>query len=160
MEGLQLSSQRRGDIVIIAVGGDLDIVTSRELDECLTGARRGCKHVILDLSAVEFMDTSSLAVIVGHWKKLVAGGGTLALAGARYRYTKTLWITGLADRLPLYESVDEAEAAAQAAADPGAVQRGPAKTASPRRKAAARAAKPVGSRPEAGEPAKTETPDD
>ncbi len=30
------------------------------------------------------------------------------LAGARYRYTKTLWITGLADRLPLYESVDEA----------------------------------------------------
>jgi hypothetical protein len=34
------------------------------------------------------------------------------LAGARYRYTKTLWITGLADRLPLHDSVDEALAAA------------------------------------------------
>jgi hypothetical protein len=47
-------------------------------------------------------------VIVGHWKQVVAGGGTLALAGPRYRYTKTLWITGLADRLPLYAGVDEA----------------------------------------------------
>src|SRR5258708_33260402 len=57
------------------------------------------------------MDTSSLAVIVGHWKRLEAVGGTLVLAGARYRYTKTLWITGLADRLSLYGSVDEAVAA-------------------------------------------------
>ena len=57
------------------------------------------------------MDTSSLAVIVGHWKRLQAAGGTLVLAGARYRYTKTLWITGLADRLPLFDTVDQALAA-------------------------------------------------
>ena len=57
------------------------------------------------------MDTSSLAVIVGHWKRLQAAGGTLVLAGARYRHTKTLWITGLADRLPLFDTVDQALAA-------------------------------------------------
>ena len=57
------------------------------------------------------MDTSALAVIVGHWKALVAAGGTLSLAGPRYRHTKSLWITGLADRLPLYDTVDEAVAA-------------------------------------------------
>ena len=57
------------------------------------------------------MDTSSLAVIVGHWKRLAAAGGQLMLAGARYKYTKTLWITGLADRLPMYDSVDTALAA-------------------------------------------------
>jgi anti-sigma B factor antagonist len=117
LEGLRLSSQRRGDIVIIAVAGELDIMTSRELDEVLAAARRERDQIILDLSAVEFMDTSSLAVIVGHWKKLEARGGTLALAGARYRYTKTLWITGLADRLPLYDTVDEAAAARRAAAE-------------------------------------------
>jgi anti-sigma B factor antagonist len=50
-------------------------------------------------------------VIVGHWKQLTAAGGTLILAGARYRYTKTLWITGLAERLPLYDTVEEALAA-------------------------------------------------
>jgi hypothetical protein len=36
----------------------------------------------------------------------------LLLAGARYRYTKALWITGLADRLPMYADVGEALAAA------------------------------------------------
>ena len=65
------------------------------------------------------MDTSSLAVIVGHWKKLTASGGTLALAGARYKYTKALWITGLADRLPFYESVEQALAAGPAAPSAG-----------------------------------------
>ena len=97
--------------MVVAAVGDLDIVTSPQLDSCLTEARRGASSVILDLSAVDFMDTSSLAVIVGHWKKLTARGGTLALAGARYRYTKTLWITGLADRLPMFETVAEAVAA-------------------------------------------------
>jgi anti-anti-sigma regulatory factor len=62
------------------------------------------------------MDTSALAVIVGHWKKLRAEGGTLILAGARYRYTKSLWITGLADRLPLYDTAELAIAAEEQAA--------------------------------------------
>jgi hypothetical protein len=39
---------------------------------------------------------------------MVAEGGTFRLAGARYRYVKALWITGLADRLPMYDTVDEA----------------------------------------------------
>jgi anti-sigma B factor antagonist len=113
---LRLSSERRGDCVIVAVGGELDIVTSRQLDEHLTSVRRKQRSIILDLSEVDFMDTSSLAVIVGHWKRLQAAGGMLALAGARYRHTKTLWITGLAERLPMYDTVDEAIAAGLPAA--------------------------------------------
>jgi anti-sigma B factor antagonist len=114
-----LSSEQRDDSVIVTVGGDLDIVTSPALDDCLTQARTVGNRVILDLSAVDFMDTSALAVIVGHWKKLEAAGGGLALAGARYRYTKTLWITGLADRLSLYDSVEAALSAASMKAAAG-----------------------------------------
>jgi anti-sigma B factor antagonist len=117
VDGLVLSSEQRGSSTIVTVGGDLDIVTSPELDDCLTQARTAGTRVILDLSAVDFMDTSALAVIVGHWKKLEAAGGGLSLAGARYRYTKTLWITGLADRLSLYETVEAALAADASAAD-------------------------------------------
>jgi anti-sigma B factor antagonist len=108
VDDLRLSSKSQGGFVIVAVGGELDVVTSRQFDEYLTQARGEHNRVILDLSAVDFMDTGSLAVIVGHWKQLTAANGTLVLAGARYRYTKTLWITGLADRLPLYDSVEEA----------------------------------------------------
>ncbi len=117
MDGLVLSSEQRGDSVVVTIAGDLDIVSSPALDECLNRARAEAGRVILDLSAVDFMDTSALAVIVGHWKKLEAAGGELALAGARYRYTKTLWITGLADRLSLYDSVDAALAVGTVAAD-------------------------------------------
>ena len=111
VEELRLSSKRQDGFVIVTVGGELDVVTSRQFDEYLTRESADGDRVILDLSAVDFMDTGSLAVIVGHWKQLTAAGGTLVLAGARYRYTKTLWITGLADRLPVYESVEEALAA-------------------------------------------------
>ena len=111
MAELRLSSESRGESLIVSAGGELDIVTSRRLDDLLTRSRRQHRRIVLDLAAVDFMDTSSLAVIVGHWKRLEAAGGALVLAGARYRYTKTLWITGLAERLPLYDSVDAALAA-------------------------------------------------
>ena len=114
MEGIRVSSQRRDGFAVVAVSGELDIVTSRRFDEFLAEVRQDADHIIIDLSAVDFMDTGSLAVIVGHWKQVTAAGGTLALAGARYRYTKTLWITGLADRLPMYDSVDAAAAAGAA----------------------------------------------
>jgi anti-sigma B factor antagonist len=116
MEGASLSAESRGDTMIITISGDLDIVTSPQLDEYLTQAEAGHSMIILDFGQVSFLDTSALAVIVGHWKKAEAKGGTLALANARYRYTKTLWITGLADRLALYDTVDQGLAAlAQAA---------------------------------------------
>ena len=114
MDGIRISSERRDGFAVVAVSGELDIVTSRRFDECLAEVRRDATHIIVDLSAVDFMDTGSLAVIVGHWKQVTAAGGSLALAGARYRYTKTLWITGLADRLPMYDSVDAAVAAGAA----------------------------------------------
>jgi anti-sigma B factor antagonist len=110
-----LTSERRDGTAIIVLIGDLDIVTSRQLDDTLTDARRTVERVVLDLAAVDFMDTSSLAVIVNHWKGLVAAGGSLALAGARFQYTRTLWITGLADRIPMYDTVDDAIAAQQTA---------------------------------------------
>ena len=116
MEEFQLSWQAHGGVGVVKPVGDLDIVTSRQLDDVLAKVRKAHTRIVLDLSAVDFMDTSSLAVIVGHWKSVEAAGGSLALAGARYQSTKSLWITGLADRIPLYQSVELAIDAAESAA--------------------------------------------
>lgn len=121
MDAVWLSAESRDDSMVVSIRGDLDIVTSPQLDDCLTQAEAEHNRIILDLSGVDFLDTSALAVIVGHWKKAEAAGGLLALAGARYRYTKTLWITGLADRLAMYDDVDQALLAqAEAASKPAA----------------------------------------
>jgi anti-sigma B factor antagonist len=103
--------------VVVAAAGELDVTSSQQFDECLSEASSSSDRMILDLSGVDFMDTSALAVIVSHWRRQVEADGMFLLAGARYRYTKALWITGLADRLPMYDSVDEALTAARA--DPG-----------------------------------------
>lgn len=116
-EGLWLSAEQRGSLMVVTIRGDLDIVSSARFDDCLKQAHAVSKRILLDLAGVDFMDTSALAVIVGHWKKLKAEGGTLVLAGARYRYTKSLWITGLADRLPLYDTVELAIAAEEPAGE-------------------------------------------
>ncbi len=112
MAELRFSMEPHGASVVASVGGELDIVSSQRFDDFLAEAAATGDQVILDLSAVDFMDTTALAVIVGHWRRQVAVGGLFFLAGARYRYTKALWITGLADRLPMYDTVDEALAAA------------------------------------------------
>jgi len=120
---LRFSKELHGASVVVSVQGELDITSSQRFDDCLSEAAELAGHVVLDLSGVDFMDTTALAVIVGHWRRTLAAGGTFLLAGARYRYTKALWITGLADRLPMFDSVAEALAAdtgSGAASGPGA----------------------------------------
>jgi len=115
---LRLSAERRDGSLIVTILGDLDMVTSAQLDECLKDARRETSWIILDMAGVNFMDTNALAVIVNHWKRVEAKGGTLALAGARRQYTRALWITGLASRLPMHDTVDQAVAAGAATRQP------------------------------------------
>lgn len=115
---LSLSSDRRDEYTIIRVSGNLDLVTRDQFDDYLTKARRENSRIIIDMSDVTFMDTGCLAVIMGHWKKLLSGSGELILAGPKYRPAKALWITGLAYRLPLYDTVEEAIAADLHAAGP------------------------------------------
>ncbi len=104
---LSLSSEQRGAFTVVRVSGNLDLTSRDQFDQYLTQARRHSHRLIIDMSDVTFMDTGCLAVIMGHYKRLSASGG-LILAGAQYRPAKALWITGLAYRLPLYDSVDEA----------------------------------------------------
>jgi len=125
----RFSIEPHGASVVASVQGELDVTSSQRFDDCLSEAATHSGQVILDMSEVDFMDTTALAVIVAHWRRAADEGGRFLLAGARYRYTKALWITGLADRLPMYDTVDEALAAladtgSGAADGPGASEPG------------------------------------
>jgi anti-sigma B factor antagonist len=109
---LRLSVEPHDASVVVAVTGELDVTSSQRFSDCLAEAGTHSDRVVLDMSKVDFMDTTALAVIVGAWRRQLEDGGLFLLAGARYRYTKALWITGLADRMPMYDSVEAALAAA------------------------------------------------
>jgi anti-sigma B factor antagonist len=122
--------------VVVAVHGELDVTSSQQLDDCLSEAGPAGDRMILDLSSVDFMDTTALAVIVSHWRRHVEADGRFLIAGARYRYTKALWITGLADRLPMYDNVGEALAATRAGPGADAARGGARGSAGPEATAA------------------------
>ena len=129
MAELRFSMETHGASAVVSVQGELDVTSSQRFDDFLSEAAAESGQVILDMSKVDFMDTTALAVIVAHWRRQVDEGGAFLLAGARYRYTKALWITGLADRLPMYDTVGEAVAAlagtgSGAANGPGASEPG------------------------------------
>jgi anti-sigma B factor antagonist len=108
---LDLSTSERDDHSIVTVRGDLDTTARDQLDGIL---KAFSGDVVLDLTQLGFIDTSALATIVVHWKRLTGAGGSLALAGAHYRNARVLWITGLAQRLPLYDDVAAAIAGSPA----------------------------------------------
>lgn len=110
MAALELSSTRHGDRTVVAIKGELDIVSREQFTAHLDGViREHGPKIILDFSGLSFIDTSALSTVVSYWKRLSAeDGGMLALAGAEYTNARVLWITGLAQRLPMYDDVDAA----------------------------------------------------
>lgn len=111
-EALRLTSDLAGDIVVVRVDGVLDATTREQFAGHLaeTAAVHG-PDMILDLSEVSFMDSRALGLIVHHWQGSVSSGGRFALVGVQYAKTKVMWVTGLAQRLPLYDTLDDALAA-------------------------------------------------
>jgi anti-anti-sigma factor len=104
---LALTSDLAEGIVVIHIDGVLDATTRQMFTDYLAGEAHG-PDVILDLAGVTFMDSRALGLIVHHWQRSTTAGGRYALVGVRYQSARVMWVTGLAQRLPLYETVQDA----------------------------------------------------
>ncbi|MCK2218115.1 STAS domain-containing protein [Actinomadura sp. ATCC 31491] len=105
---LSLTSSTVDGITVIRVDGVLDATTREQFADYLSMAG---SDVILDLAGVTFMDSRALGLIVHHWQTSLSSGSRFALVGVEYSKSKVMWITGLAQRLPLYDTLDDALAA-------------------------------------------------
>ena len=55
------------DIALVSVSGELDLYVERELREALSAADKlGSPTVVVDLSAVSFMDSTVCGILVGE----------------------------------------------------------------------------------------------
>ena len=97
--------------VVVTVAGDVDISTSPDLRAALSGAiADGIRAIVVDLSAVSFVDSTALGVLVGAYTALRNTGGRLALVNDHEAVLKVLRITALDDVLGVHPTLDDAVA--------------------------------------------------
>ncbi|HTL23758.1 MAG TPA: STAS domain-containing protein [Mycobacteriales bacterium] len=109
---LTLESREEGDRTVVAVGGEIDVYTAPKLREQLVDlVNDGRYHLVVDMEAVEFLDSTGLGVLVGGLKRVRAHDGSLRLVCTQERILKIFRITGLTKVFPIHESVSEAVAA-------------------------------------------------
>ena len=111
---LKLGHSRKDGIEIVTVEGEIDIYTAPRLRELLTGlVSRGSYQLVVNLDKVGFLDSTGLGVLVGGLKRARAHDGSLDLVCTQQRILKLLKITGLTEVFGIYQTVDQAIAAAK-----------------------------------------------
>ena len=70
---------REGDAIVIHVSGEVDVAAVGRLRDVLEPHMGPQQTIVLDLSGVEFMDSSSLRYVVQARGNLTADGGSLKL---------------------------------------------------------------------------------
>ena len=109
---LTLATNEVDGATIIAVGGEIDVYTAPKLRDKITElVANGIYDIIVDMEAVEFLDSTGLGVLVGGLKKVRAHDGSLQLICTQDRLLKIFRITGLAKVFVIHDSADGALAA-------------------------------------------------
>jgi anti-sigma B factor antagonist len=97
------------DIAIVRGAGKLNMVSAPELRAVVVGAiSEGAHRIVVDLSAIDFMDSSGLGALVGCLKSARQAGGDLRIAAPSTQVSMVLRLSNL-DRV--LASFDSAEAA-------------------------------------------------
>ena len=106
---LSLATRTLGDRTVVAVTGEIDVYTAPKLrEQIVTLVDEGQYHLVIDMSGVEFLDSTGLGVLVGGLKRVRAHDGSLALVCDEERILKIFRITGLTKVFPIFATVDEA----------------------------------------------------
>jgi len=100
----QVRWTRSAGVAVVHLAGELDLATAGPTFAAIAEGRPQGDHLVIDLTAVDFMDSTALGHLVGFDPdeviRVVAPDGT----GPR----RVLEITNLTSRFPTFETVDEA----------------------------------------------------
>lgn len=77
-------------------------------EELLRLTEAGSRWLLLDMTAVQYMDSVGLGILVGATKRVAERQGALALIGPRPNVRRVLEISGTTELLNLVASLQEA----------------------------------------------------
>jgi len=104
---LRVSSRSQGDYVVLALVGEIDLYTAPRLQSELTSALSDGKptQIVVDMSGVEFCDSTGMNVLLAAHRAATERGGQLALAAPRPSVRKILEVTGLQSVFTIHDDV-------------------------------------------------------
>lgn len=104
----EVEVHRNGAAAVVAVSGELDLASGPELEaqlDQLTGP--GVQLVVIDLRALDFMDSTGLSILVRAHQRLAGEGCEMGLVKGSQQVQRLLDLTGVAERLRLVDAPEE-----------------------------------------------------
>ena len=99
----------REDVALLRVEGYLDVDTATEFQHHLANQlHHGRRHFLLDLSAVPFMDSSGMNIILRVYQEARELPGSVHIISPTSAVRRILDLTGVSITVPVSGSVDEA----------------------------------------------------
>ncbi|MDQ3573672.1 MAG: STAS domain-containing protein [Actinomycetota bacterium] len=106
---LGLDVSQRDKVTVLAVRGEVDVYTAPRLREKLVElVAQGRYRIVVDLGAVDFLDSTGLGVLVGGLKRVRTHDGEMGLVCNQQRILKVFEITGLTKVFTIHDSLDAA----------------------------------------------------
>jgi anti-sigma B factor antagonist len=106
---LDVSTREEGGRTVVAAAGEVDVFTAPQLDAELTRlTAEGRTSIVVDLSRVEFLDSTGLSVLVKALKRVRESEGRLDVVVTVERVAKVFRLTGLDQLIPLHDSLADA----------------------------------------------------
>jgi anti-sigma B factor antagonist len=99
--------ERRNGDVVVRLAGEIDLYNAAEVGAALeTVAKDQPARLVVDLTEVEFVDSTALGTLIEARKQLT--DGRLVLAAPSRDVRRALEVAGLIDHFPVRDSVDDA----------------------------------------------------
>ncbi len=106
---MKIEQRLDGNVSIITILEDIDAGNAGEFRDFLTSRLdAGDTTLLLDFSAVKFMDSSGIGAIVQQYQSLKPKGGRIAFAGCSDALQRVFQIVGMARLFPMFPTVEAA----------------------------------------------------
>lgn len=106
---IDLKTENEGETLVFKLRGSLDLATSPTVRAALTDATdKGRQDMIVDLTQLEFLDSTGLGALIGAHRRAAEHGGTLRLVVHEGPIARLLNITGLIRVFAVYHSLEDA----------------------------------------------------
>ncbi|NOZ57296.1 MAG: STAS domain-containing protein [Calditrichaeota bacterium] len=114
---INIDVEHRSNVAVVKVAGEVDLYSSPELRKAiLSQAEKRPSRLVVDLSGVQYMDSSGVATLVEGLQKLEQNGGELVLCGLGDMVQEVFKLTRLDSVFQILPSLEEALAEESAGA--------------------------------------------